>query len=188
MTADTTSRLIAVARRVFAETGFAAASLDAMSAEAGVTRGALHHHFSNKVGLFEAVLRKVVEEIEAEIDAAWAREADPWDAFRAGFATYLDAALVPARRRILFQDAYAVLGARAYDIMMGEGLGAMIDELGKLIAAGLLRTGDAEALAHVLNGAVMELAFWAAEGPPDGDRQARAHRMIDAMLAALRVP
>jgi AcrR family transcriptional regulator len=186
MAAETTARLIEVARRAFAEQGFAATSLDALSAEAGLTRGALHHHFTNKAGLFEAVLRRVVAEIEAEIDAAWAAETDPRNALRAGFATYLDTALVPSRRRILFQDAYAVLGATAYDIMMGEGLGSLTDELGRLIAAGLLRAADPEPLAHVLNGAIMELAFWAAEDPGDEGRLARAHASMAALLASLR--
>lgn len=187
MTAGTTARLIAVARDVFAKDGFSAASLDAISTEAGVTRGALHHHFTNKSGLFEAVLRAVVAEIDSDIESGWEREPDRWLGFCGAFATYLDAALLPTRRRILFQDAYAVLGARAYDIMMGEGLSSMIEELQTLGSTGSIRTRDAEATAHMLNGAVMELAFWAAEGRPDEDRLSRAHLSIADTLAALRV-
>lgn len=187
MTAGTTARLIAVARDVFAKDGFSAASLDSISTEAGVTRGALHHHFTNKSGLFEAVLRAVVAEIDSDIESEWDREPDRWLGFCGAFATYLDAALLPTRRRILFQDAYAVLGARAYDIMMGEGLSSMIEELRTLGATGSIRTRDAEATAHMLNGAVMELAFWAAEGTPDENRLSRAHLSIADTLAALRV-
>ncbi|MES2145676.1 MAG: helix-turn-helix domain-containing protein, partial [Pseudomonadota bacterium] len=93
MAQDTTDRLIAVARHAFASDGFAAVSLDAVAAEAGVTRGALHHHFTNKAGLLEAVLRRIDAEIGAEIDLIWDATPDPWSAFQACFHTYLDAVL-----------------------------------------------------------------------------------------------
>lgn len=160
---DTRDRLVAVARRAFAERGQAAVSLEALAAEAGVTRGALHHHFTNREGLFEAVLHR----IDAELAEGWAEaeapHADRWLAFRAGYHRYLAEALDPGRRRILFQDAPALLGARAFDILMGSGFDEMVARLAGLIAAGRLRPVDATALAHMLNGGAFALAAWAAE-------------------------
>jgi AcrR family transcriptional regulator len=183
----TTDRLIVAAHRAFAEHGFAEVSLDALAAEAGVTRGALHHHFGNKAGLFEAVLRRIDAEIAAEMQAVWDVKADAWEGFRACFHVYLDAVLRPDRSRILFQDAPAVLGMKAVDILMESGFGDMVADLQGLIASRRIRAPDAEALGHLLNGATINLAFWAAEGMADDDRRGRAHVALAALFDGLRV-
>jgi AcrR family transcriptional regulator len=182
---ETTDRLITVARQAFAERGFADVSLDALSAEAGVTRGALHHHFTNKAGLFEAVLRRIDAEIAAELQTEWEANPDPWTGFRACFHIYLNAVLRPDRRRILFQDAPAVLGMKSVDILMESGFKEMVADLEDLIATRRIRAPDAEALGHLLNGATINLAFWAAEGPASEDRQARAHASLAALFDGL---
>ena len=182
---ETTDRLIAVAHRAFAERGFAEVSLDALAAEAGVTRGALHHHFGNKAGLFEAVLRRIDAEIAAEMQAEWESAPDAWASFRACFHIYLDAVLRPDRCRILFQDAPAVLGLKSVDILMESGFGEMVEDLRQLIAAGRIRAPDAEALGHLLNGATINLAFWAAEGDAAENRPLRAHAALTALFDGL---
>lgn len=182
---ETTDRLIAVARQAFAERGFADVSLDALAAEAGVTRGALHHHFTNKAGLFEAVLRRVDAEIAAEVQALWQPQADHWQCFRTCFHVYLDALLRPDRCRILFQDAPAVLGIKSIDILMESGLGEVVDELRTFIAEGRIRSADAEALGQLVNGATLNLAFWAAEAPAGDNRLPRAHQALAALFDGL---
>lgn len=162
---DTRDRLVTVALGAFAEHGYAGVSLDALAAEAGVTRGALHHHFTNREGLFVAVVRR----IDAELAEAWGEAAAPhrdsWTAFRAGFHRYLAEVTLPGRRRILFQDAPAVLGTRAFDILMDSGFGDMVDTLSSLIRAGRLKPVDPTALGHMFNGAALTLADWAASDP-----------------------
>lgn len=186
---ETSDRLLGVAARAFAAQGVAGVSLDALAAEAGVTRGALHHHFGNRAGLCEAVLRKMVAEIGAALDARWeadiAAGMDPWAAFRAYSHAYLDAVLAPDRRRILFQDAPAVLGETAWDIIMSEGFGAMVEDLARLIAAGRVVAVDALALGHALNGATVNLAHWAAQGDASEGRLARAHATLSAIFDGL---
>ncbi len=183
--AETTDRLISVARVAFARDGFAATSLDALAAEAGVTRGALHHHFGNKAGLFEAVLRCVDAELDSVMTTTAAPLTDPWAAFRACFHAYLDAALAPDRRRILFQDAPAVLGMKSVDILMESGFAEMRADLHAMIAAGQIIATDGEALAHLLNGATINLAFWVAEGAVEEARLARAHATLAALFDGL---
>lgn len=187
--AETAARLIAVATPVFGEQGFAAVSLDQLAAEAGVTRGALHHHFTNKAGLFEAVLRGVVGQLGDRLDGSWeealAGGADRWSAFRRCFHIYLDEALRPDRRRILFLDAPAVLGVKAFDIVMDQGFGTMVEDLRGLVEAGRIAAADPVALAHLMNGAVVNLAFWAAEAEPGEDRLSRAHAALAAMFDGL---
>jgi AcrR family transcriptional regulator len=186
---ETADRLVAAATRAFAAQGFAAVSLDALAAEAGVTRGALHHHFGNRAGLFQAVLRRMVADIGAALDARWeadiAAGADPWTAFRSCSHAYLDAVLAPDRRRILFQDAPAALGELAWDIILSEGLGAMVDDLTRLVADGRVVAVDPLALGHALNGATVNLAHWASQGGAAEGRLARAHTTLAVMFDGL---
>ena len=181
----TAERLMTVAQAAFALTGFAGVSLDALAAEAGVTRGALHHRFGNKAGLFEAVLRRIVAGIGAEIAAIDAAEPDPWRAFCACFHGYLDAVLRPDRARILFQDAPAVLGVQAMDILLEDGFGELVTDIRGHIAQGRIADADPVALAHLLNGATLNLAFWAAEGAPEDDRAHRAHATLAMVFQGL---
>ena len=183
---QTAARLVATARRAFAERGFARVSLDALAAETGVTRGALHHHFTTQSGLFEAVLRAVDAEIAQELDRLYEAEKDRWKALRSCFHAYLDLALRPDRRRILFRDAPAVLGTRTFEILMASGFGPMVSDLRGLVAEGRIRTIDPEAVAHALNGVVMAQVMWLAEAEDnDGDRLAAAHAALDAVFDGL---
>jgi AcrR family transcriptional regulator len=178
---DTTARILAVARAAFAADGAAHVSLDAIAEQAGVTRGALHHHFINKNGLFEAVLLKMDEEIGAEIDASWNPDLPSWQSWRACFHQYLDAVLRPDRLRLFFVDGPAMLGARAFQLLLNSGLSDVVDGLSDPSVAAAIAVDDPEALAHLLNGAIINLAIWAAAAPGT-DRPTRAHAMLDALF------
>lgn len=186
---QTHSRLIATARQAFATQGFAQVSLDALAAEAGVTRGALHHHFTNKAGLFEAVLRAVDAEIMVELDLIYDAEPDRWVALRACFHAYLSLALRPDRCRILFRDAPSVLGPRAMEILLASGYAEMVADLSALIAAGRVRALHPDAVAYGLNGAVMAQVLWLMESHEvDQTRRAAAHAALDAVFDGFSVP
>jgi AcrR family transcriptional regulator len=184
---ETTGRILAVAREVFAAQGVAQASLDAISARAGVTRGALHHHFTNKAGLFEAVLRQMDAEIGDELEAAWDPSVPSWTAWRACFHQYLDAVLRPDRLKLFFLEGPAILGVQAFDLLLSSGLSDVVEGLSDPEVQGALSVADAEAMAITLNGAALNLAFWVAEAPDDADCKARAHRMLDALFDGLTV-
>jgi AcrR family transcriptional regulator len=182
---ETTGRILAVAREVFTTQGVAQASLDAISARAGVTRGALHHHFTNKAGLFEAVLRRMDAEIGEELEAAWDPDLPSWTAWRACFHQYLDAVLRPDRLKLFFLEGPAVLGAEAFDLLLTSGLSDVVEGLSDPEVRRALTVADAEAMAIMLNGAALNLAFWVAEAPEDAGRKLRAHRMLDALFDGL---
>lgn len=184
---ETAEALISVARRAFADQGFATVSLDALAQEAGVTRGALHHHFGNRAGLFEAVVHKIDRELEEGWTEAIAPHPDRWDAFRAGSHRYLSDMLDPGRRRILFQEAPAVLGLRGFEILMGTGFGDMVETLASQMRAGRIVALDPAALGHMLNGAVMQLAIWAAAAPPGEDRRGAAHAGLEAFFEGITI-
>jgi AcrR family transcriptional regulator len=82
-TEATTTALVDAARALFARDGFDATSLDAVAARAGVTKGAVYHHFAGKRQLFEAVFSREVERVATPLAAAYGRKKDPWDAFAA---------------------------------------------------------------------------------------------------------
>src|SRR3954469_1048408 len=77
--ASTRRALVEVAEKLFAEHGYAAASLDAIVAGADVTKGALYHHYSGKQALFEAVFERVESAGAQSIQDALTGDQDPWD-------------------------------------------------------------------------------------------------------------
>jgi AcrR family transcriptional regulator len=185
MTAGTTARLVAAARAAFRAEGYAAASMDALCAEAGVTRGALYHHFGGKEGLLEAVVRQIDAEIGARLDAEEERHADPWEGFRACCHLWLEQALDPEVQRIYLRDAQAVIGPRLREMDETSAIAPIRDSLAALMASGRVVTTDAEALARLINGALVEAAMWVAASPRPDEALARAHAATDTLLRGL---
>ena len=67
---DTKQRLLGAAAAVVRRDGAGALTLDAVAAEAGVSKGGLLYHFKTKRELLDAMLEGWVEEFAAEIAAA----------------------------------------------------------------------------------------------------------------------
>jgi AcrR family transcriptional regulator len=111
-TEATRGRLIATARRLFAEKGFAATSTEEILGEAGVSRGALYHHFPSKTDLFQASFEAVEDELTAGVlqVATDSGETDPMRVLEVGFAAFLDQCTNPEVQRIVMLDGPTVLG------------------------------------------------------------------------------
>ena len=190
-TAATRAALVAAGRALFAAQGFAEIGIEAVVREAGVTRGALYHHFADKTELFAAVFEAVESDVIGRIGQAVgdAAPADPIAAMRLGAAAWLDACLTPEVARITLLEAPAVLGlARWRAIGDRYGMGLVRGLVGQAIAAGRLAPQPVEPLAHVLLGAVREGALYlAGEG---GAAQARREigAVLDRLIAALAEP
>ena len=107
----TRKALLDVARRLFAERGYAGVGTEEIVRRAGVTRGALYHHFSGQAGLFRAVVEQVEQEIREQVARPRSREQDPWEQQLVALGAFLDACLDPAVQRIIL--ARRALGARA---------------------------------------------------------------------------
>lgn len=183
--ADTTARLLATARRSFAEHGYAETSMDALCALAGLTRGALYHHFGGKEGLLEAVVRDIDAEMNARLEAVYDSIPDPWLAFKACCAAYLSMALEPEIQRIVLRDAPAVLGQRLREIDEESALAALTEALEDLMDQGRLRRGDPEALARLINGALVDGALWIASSLDPELARDRAVGSLDLLLDGL---
>ncbi|PRC45203.1 TetR family transcriptional regulator, partial [Mycobacterium sp. ITM-2017-0098] len=91
----TVAALVQAARELFARDGFDATSLDAVATRAGVSKGAVYHHFTGKSQLFRAVFAREVETMLAPVTQAYAQKADPWEAFEEGCGAFLSECLEP---------------------------------------------------------------------------------------------
>lgn len=175
----THDRLVRAARERFAAEGFAGASLDAVAADAGVTKGSLYHHFSGKADLFEAVFAAEARSLSARVAADVAAQRDPWKGALAGIRAFLRLSQEPAVQRIMLLDAPSALGwERVRAIEAGHGL-ALIEAA----VAEVLPGRPAGVLAHLLFGALTEGALLVAQG----EASARTvEREVVAMLEGMR--
>jgi AcrR family transcriptional regulator len=171
-TEATTTALVDAARELFASGGYDATSLDAVAARAGVTKGAVYHHFAGKRQLFEAVFTREVERIAAPLAAAYARKKDPWDAFQAGCRAFLDECLDPGLQRIVLLDASAAIGWDQIRKLESPLLEMMQLGISRAADAGRIAPRKPGPLAHFLYGALCETAMIVARA---GDQKA-AHR------------
>jgi AcrR family transcriptional regulator len=108
--ASTRQALVDAAEDLFAEHGYAATSLDAIVAEAGVTKGALYHHYSGKQALFEAVFEEVESASARSIQVSLEGHEDPWQRVLSGLHAFLEVVRQPSYSRIVIQDGPSVLG------------------------------------------------------------------------------
>jgi AcrR family transcriptional regulator len=190
-TAATRAALVAAARTLFAEHGYAEVGTERVAHAAGVTRGALYHQFADKTELFAAVLEAVEVDLTThliEVVGAAAAGAgdDPFALLLAGTDAWLDASAQPEVRRIALLDGPAVLGWQRWrDLGMRHGLGLVSSLLTELMDAGAIGRQPIEPLAHVLVGALDEAAIYIALA--DDPIRARAesgavlHRLVVAI-------
>lgn len=180
--------LVATARRLFSERGYAAVGTDEIVAQAAVPRSALRRSFGDgKEELFRAVLVQVSAETMRRIrDAALARD-DPWDSLVAGIDELLDACATPEVRQVLLTDAPAVLGWdvwQAFDA--GRGLAMIERALSRAIDAGRIQAHPPDALAKVLLGALQEAAATIAGATDPATARIEMGTMVSHLLAGIR--
>lgn len=184
----TRGKLLATARHAFQHRGYAGTSMDDFTAEAGLTRGALYHHFGDKKGLLAAVVEEIDREIDDRLNAISAQVGDPWTAFRERCRAYLQMAAEPEIRRIVLQDARAVLGPTS-DAAQQQCIASLATLLQRLIDERVIDAASPEALARLINGTLTEGAFWIAGAPDDAPlRLAQALNALDLMLRGLLRP
>jgi AcrR family transcriptional regulator len=154
---------------------------------AGVTKGALYHHFEGgKTDLFRAVLAQVQADVARAVAAAADVEDDPWTQLTAGCRAFLTASTDPAVRRIMLVDGPAVLGWTEWRAMDEAGSAShLADALTALIDAGVIAPQPVSPLTHLLSGAMNEAALWLAETGAPADLEAVLTALF-RMLEALR--
>ncbi|MCO1814458.1 TetR family transcriptional regulator [Pseudomonas aeruginosa] len=178
MIEETRAKLIDAARRAFADNGYAGASMDELTASAGLTRGALYHHFGDKKGLLAAVVQQIDDEMNLRLGAILAAGEDLWSGFRAYNRAYLEMALEAEIQRIVLRDAPAILGSPSSEASQLRCLSSMTGQLRELMDSGRVRRTDAEALAWLLNGALVDAALRIANAEHPPESLARAYSVF----------
>ncbi|MGY1744924.1 TetR/AcrR family transcriptional regulator [Blastococcus sp. SYSU D00695] len=183
----TAARVLEVAAELFGRSGYAAVGVEAVAAAAGVTRGAVYHHYGDKAGLFRAVVTRAQAAVAAAVESAADAEADPWRGLEEGCRAFLHASAAPGVRQVLLVDAPAALGWAEWRAEDAAHSGRLLEEsLSDLSAAGALGDTDPAAAAALLSGAMNEAALWIADSPVPSAEP--AWRTLRTMLGALRTP
>lgn len=186
MIEQTRARLIASARQAFARLGYAKTSMDDLTAEAGLTRGALYHHFGDKQGLLAAVVEQIDSEMDEHLEAISAAASDPWQGFAQRCRAYLEMAQEAEIRRIVLQDARAVLGQR--QPAEEHCIDSLSRRLQALVEAGLITPAPSQALARLINGSLVDAALWIAAAEQPGQRLQQALQALELLLRGLQPP
>jgi len=186
--AATTERLLASARRLFAEHGYAATSLSDVVIDAGLTKGAIYHHFAGKEDVFREVFEREQRALAHAVgEAAWS-ERDPWDGIRAGWRAFLEAASDPAVQRITLLDAPAALGWQtAREIASSYTVSMLETGLARAMRLGRIQPAPEAALARLLYAAMCEAAMAIARAPGDPLTAIEMSEAVEVLLSGLEL-
>ena len=180
----TIGELVRAARSLFAERGFAGTSIEDIVRAAGVTRGALYHHFADKTELFRAVLEEEERALVRRSAEAAARRRGAWSKVEAGCDAFLDACLDEGVQRIVVTDAPAVLGwEEVREIEFGHWLSTLTATIEQAMDEGTLARRAPAPLAHLIFGALCEGSFVIAGA---SDQPAAMHEVRGELRRLLR--
>lgn len=187
--AATRSALLEAARAQFTEVGYQEAGIEALARAARVTKGALYHHFPDKRAVFDAVVVALQEDVAARVSRAGARRAAaPLDRLQSGCEAFLELCCEPSYRRLVIEEAPAVLGAaRCREIESATSIGLLVEGLRALAAAGVLSVRDHELVGRMLASMICEAAVLLARAPERaGPRRREAVATVRRVLDGLR--
>lgn len=182
--AATRASLLQIARSLFEQRGYFEIGTPELVAAAGVTRGALYHHFAGKLELFEAVFRLVEQELFEEamslFDPGWVT---PIARLRNGSRAYLKAVAASAgRQRIMLIDGPAVLGWTKWREMESASFGDLLERnIRSVMETGEIRPGEPEYVSRLLLAAFNEAALSIAHAEP-ADRDAVRIKATNALM------
>ncbi|WP_229414819.1 TetR/AcrR family transcriptional regulator [Massilia aurea] len=179
MIVETRGKLIKAAREAFASKGFADSSMDELTAQAGLTRGALYHHFGDKKGLLKAVIAQIDGEMMARLAAILANAPTAWNGFVDESVAYIMMATEPEIQRIMLLDGPAALGDPSQWQMQNACISSTQRSLEKLMEEGTIREVDALATSRLVNGALLSAALWIAHAD---DPQAVSKQAVDSFV------
>jgi AcrR family transcriptional regulator len=185
----TREELIDAATGLFAKRGYDATPIDAVLHAAGVSRGALYHHFEDKRALFEAALERVEAGVAREVVSSASSASDPFEALVAGCSAWLRLARDPVVRRISLIDAPAVVGwDRWREIDERHGFGLIKGALRALADEGRIEPGMVDVLAHMLLAALVEVALVIARADDAAKATRAGERAVRLLLESLLGP
>lgn len=188
--AATRDALVTAGRELFGARGYAEVGTEEVVRAAGVSRGALYHHFADKAELFAAVLQSVEEMANARVVAAVtaAGPDDPIAAMRLGTGAFLDVCTEPGMARIMLIDAPAVLGAQAESDVSESDLGLVVQLLSHGIELGRIAPQPVMPLARILLGALREAAVFLARAPDPAAARNQVGAVLNRIIESVAAP
>jgi AcrR family transcriptional regulator len=187
MIAETRAKLLVAGRKAFGSIGYAEASMDDFTAEAGLTRGALYHHFGDKKGLLLAVVGEIDAEMTKRLCDISSRAATRWEGFVEENVGYILMALEPEIQRIMFRDGPAVFGDPSRWPNANGCIAAVSRSLDALKKEGIIVDIDPEACARFVNAASSRAAQWIANSDDPETTSKRAVESFRTFLEGLRI-
>lgn len=185
MISETRAKLIKAAREAFATKGYAESSMDDLTAQAGLTRGALYHHFGGKKGLLEAVIAQIDEEMTERLSVIIEQADSPWEGFIDECIAYIKMALEPEVQRIVLLDGPAVLGDPSRWPSQHSCIVSTQRSIQKLIEDGVVRQVDALATARLISGALLGVSLWIASASDPQSASEKATQGFQALTTGL---
>ena len=182
----TAGQIIKIARKLFSELGYANTSIEKIVHEAGVTRGALYHHFSSKKELFMAVFEDAQRDILERNIAAIEGLRDSWEKFTSSGAAFIKACLEPEIRQIVLIDAPAIIGWDEWRGVDEKGVALLRQMISNLLDEGLLKPLPLEALTHIISGATNEAVLWISRHKNQKQARSESGEVFNVILNALR--
>jgi AcrR family transcriptional regulator len=191
--ADATRQsLLVAARSLFGRQGYASTSVEEVVRTAGVTKGALYHHFRDKDELFRAVVEDVKRDVTVVVGRAFVEAAEGPDALETivvGCQSFIDAFSDPAVQRIAISDARSVLDAATRrDLDARYEVAVVRGALRRAMNVGAIERQPLAPLAHILTGALAEACALIAESVDKESAQADARAVVARLLEGLRTP
>jgi AcrR family transcriptional regulator len=187
---QTQEKLIAVARELFTEQGFADTSTEQIVKMAGLTRGALYHQYRDKRDLFRAVYERIERDWAARIGERLGEAdrsgRDAWQELRDGAQAFLDLSLAPDIQRIALLEAPAVLGSGLRGDIAPFGLNLIERVLDRAMSQGLIDPQPVAPLAHLLRALITEGAVYIARSETEAAARAEIGAALDGLIAGLR--
>ena len=182
----TRDAMIAAARRQFGRSGFIATSLDEIVRDAGVTKGALYHHFSDKEELFLAVAESIRRETTSKLQDLFLLP-DSFAALEAGCMAIFDAYLDPEVRQIMVIDAKSVLSTAAYRDLQNRDESAFVrGTLRRAMREGVVEPQPLRPLASMLTGAIAEACTLIADSDNPTAARDEVGQVLSRILEGLR--
>ena len=183
---STRKALLHHGRRLFTQRGYADVSTDEVVRRAKVTKGALYHHFANKIELYRAVVEDMEDEVVAKIEAAASAHTSPSKQLRAACDAYLDACLDVNLARVLVIEAPVVLGWKTWcEIAQEHEVAALEKHLAEAVAAGIFRKQPLATMAQVLLGALNTSARVIATAPDPAQARLQVEETVERLLQGL---
>lgn len=185
---STKRALLDNATSLFTDHGYAGTSLDEVVAAARVTKGALYHHYSSKLALFESVFMRCQEDTMKKIEKSLRQSKDPWERAQIGLRTFLDICQEPTYRRICIQEGPVALGHERWleaekEFSFGLVYGIVSDLVKDMDGPADL----SETFAHIFYGAMQSAGDYVADSPDAEEASDKVQAVISAILVGLRM-